>query len=85
MRLAALSGLHVINVFNVHARLAVEAGCPQGWGRWVGDHGAGVSVNRFGASAPGDVLLREYGFTVDNICSRAKALLSLREQCASKP
>jgi transketolase len=34
-----------------------------------------LSVERFGASAPADVLLREYGFTVDNVCSRALALL----------
>jgi transketolase len=59
----------------VTARLAVELGVRQGWERWVGDHGAGVGVNRFGASAPADVLLREYGFTVDNVCARAKALL----------
>lgn len=59
----------------VHARLAVEAGCRQGWERWVGDRGAGVSVNRFGASAPGDEMLEHYGFTVDNVVARAKALL----------
>ena len=59
----------------VTARLAVELGVRQGWERWVGDHGSGVGVNRFGASAPAEVLLREYGFTVDNVCARAKALL----------
>ena len=35
-----------------------------------------ISVERFGASAPAEVLLREYGFTVDNVCARAKALLT---------
>jgi transketolase len=34
-----------------------------------------LGVERFGASAPGEVLLREFGFTVDNVCARAKALL----------
>jgi transketolase len=60
---------------SVKARLAVEAGVAQGWHRYVGPAGDVVSVERFGASAPADVLLREYGFSVDNVCARAKALL----------
>ena len=60
---------------SVGARLAVEAGVAQGWHRYVGDRGDVLGVDRFGASAPADVLLREYGFTVDNVCARAKALL----------
>ncbi|HEX3096568.1 MAG TPA: transketolase [Usitatibacter sp.] len=60
---------------SVGARLAVEAGVAQGWHRYVGDHGDVLSVERFGASAPGPVVLREYGFTVDNVCTRALALL----------
>jgi transketolase len=35
-----------------------------------------IGVDRFGASAPGETVLREYGFTVDNVCARARALLS---------
>ena len=58
----------------VRARLAVEAGAAQGWHRYVGDAGAVLSVERFGASAPGDVMLREYGFNVDEVCKRARAL-----------
>ncbi len=61
---------------NVRARLAVEAGCRQGWERWVGDHGSGVGVNTFGASAPGGEMLKHYGFTVENVVEKAKALLS---------
>ncbi len=61
---------------NVHARLAVEAGCRQGWERWVGDAGATLTVDRYGASAPGEVVLEKYGFTVDNVIAKAKALLS---------
>jgi transketolase len=60
---------------NVHARLAVEAGCREGWERWVGDHGSGIGVNRYGASAPGDLVLEKYGFTVDNVIAKAKELL----------
>jgi len=59
----------------VGARLAVEAGVAQGWDRYAGAAGDVLCVPRFGASAPGDTLLREYGFTVDNVCARARALL----------
>ena len=59
----------------VGARLAVEAGVSQGWHRYVGSRGDVLAVDCFGASAPGDVMLREYGFTVDNVCRRALALL----------
>ena len=59
----------------VRARLAVEAGSPQGWHRFVGDQGDVIGVDRFGASAPGEVVMREYGFTVENVCGRALRLL----------
>jgi transketolase len=59
----------------IPARLAVEAGASQGWSRYVGDRGDVIGVDRFGASAPGDVAMREYGFTVENICERVLALL----------
>jgi len=62
----------------VRARLAVEAASPQGWHRYVGDAGDVVGVDRFGASAPGDVTMREYGFTVDEVCRRARALVAAR-------
>ncbi len=57
------------------ARLAIEAGSPLGWERWVGSEGGIIGVDRFGASAPGETVLREYGFTVENVVERAKALL----------
>jgi transketolase len=60
----------------VTKRLAVEAGVRQGWERWVGDHGSGIGVDRYGASAPGQTVLEKYGFTVDNVIVQAKALLS---------
>jgi transketolase len=59
----------------VTARLAVEAGSPQGWHRYVGSGGAVLGVERFGASAPGEVVLREYGFTVENVCRLAREQL----------
>jgi len=59
---------------SVTARLAIEMGASQGWRQYVGDAGDVLSVERFGASAPGDVLQREYGFTVDEVCRRALAL-----------
>jgi len=61
---------------SVKARLAVELGVSQGWDRYIGARGDMISVERFGASAPASVVLSEYGFTVDNICIRAKALLA---------
>ena len=62
---------------NVHARLAVEAGSPQGWDRWVGLRGDVLGIERFGASAPGGEMLKQYGFTVENVVARAKALLAV--------
>jgi transketolase len=60
---------------SVRARLAVEAGVTQGWHRYVGDQGDVIGVDRFGASAPGPVVMREYGFTVEHVCARARAVL----------
>jgi transketolase len=64
---------------SVHARLAVEAGVTQGWHRYVGDQGDVIGVDRFGASAPGPVVMREYGFTVEHVCKRALALLKKKD------
>ena len=64
----------------VTVRLAIEAGSPFGWQRYTGCAGDMVGVERFGASAPGEVVLREYGFTVENVCRRALALLDLKEE-----
>jgi transketolase len=56
-------------------RLAVEAGVSQGWHRYVGDRGGVIAMDRFGASAPGPLLLREFGFSVEQVCQQALALL----------
>jgi len=60
---------------SVHARVAVEAGVSQGWHRYVGEEGSVIGVDRFGASAPGPVVMHEYGFTVDNVCKQVLVLL----------
>jgi transketolase len=60
---------------SVRRRLAVEAGLPQGWHFYVGDGGDVVGLDRFGASAPGNVVMEKLGFTVDNVVKRALALL----------
>jgi transketolase len=60
---------------SITTRLAVEAGVSQGWERFVGDHGDIISIECFGASAPGPTVMQKYGFTVENICKRASALL----------
>ncbi|MEW6233484.1 MAG: transketolase [Chloroflexota bacterium] len=57
------------------ARLAVEAGISQGWHRYVGSAGDVISIERFGASAPYGILMEKFGFTVENVVSRALALL----------
>ena len=62
---------------SVTTRLAVEAGRSLGWERWVGTHGAIVGLDRYGASAPGDVVMKELGFTADRVVREAEALLGL--------
>jgi len=55
--------------------LAIEAGSPLGWRSYVGPQIAVVGVDRFGASAPGGIVMDEYGFSVENVCRRARALV----------
>jgi transketolase len=56
-------------------KLAVEAGATLGWWKYVGTDGDVVGLDRFGASAPGPVVMKELGFTAENVAGRAKALL----------
>jgi transketolase len=60
---------------DVSARLAVEAGCSMGWHKYVGDGGDVISIERFGASAPIDVVMDKFGFSSDNVVARAQALI----------
>jgi transketolase len=59
----------------VAARLAVEPGVALGWKQWVGDRGDVISIEHFGASAPGATVLEQFGYNLDNITARAAALL----------
>ena len=59
---------------DVKSRLSVEAGIALGWKRWVGDEGDSISIEHFGASAPGNTVLEKFGYTVDNVVARALAL-----------
>jgi transketolase len=55
-------------------RLVVEASSSFGWHKYTGFEGDSVSIDRFGASAPGPLLMDKFGFTVDNVVTKAKAL-----------
>jgi transketolase len=57
------------------ARVAVEAGVALGWERWVGEGGAVVGLDRFGASAPAERLFEEFGFTADHVAEVARGVL----------
>ncbi len=59
-------------------KLAIEAASPFGWHRWVGDDGDIIGIERFGASAPGKVVLEKLGFTPENVVERARALVARR-------
>jgi transketolase len=57
-------------------KLAVEAAASYGWDRWADES---VSIDRFGASAPGKIVLENLGFTADNVAARARALVAKKE------
>jgi len=59
----------------ITSRLAVEAGTTLGWERWVGDRGRVIGIDRYGASAPGDVVMLSYGLSVANVIDQAMDLL----------
>ena len=56
-------------------RLIIEALSKFGWGRYMGFEGKSITMDEFGASAPGDVLFKHFGFTVENVVKKAKELL----------
>jgi transketolase len=62
--------------------LAIEAGSPLGWWKYVGDRGDVLGIERFGASAPGPVVMEKLGFTVEHVVQRARALLGRRRGTA---
>ncbi len=60
----------------ITSRLAVEAGSSFGWREWVGDRGAVIALDRFGASAPANELFKQFGFTVETVVTMARKLVS---------
>ncbi len=60
---------------NIPARLAVEAGVAQGWHQYVGERGGVISIDRYGASAPGAILFEKFGFTEENVVAQARGLV----------
>ncbi|MHA6486375.1 transketolase [Bacillus cabrialesii] len=61
---------------DVKKRLAIEMGSSFGWGKYTGLEGDVLGIDRFGASAPGETVINEYGFSVPNVVNRVKALLN---------
>lgn len=61
---------------SVKKRLSIEAGVPLGWHKYVGTEGAIIGMTGFGASAPVELLMKEFGFTVENVVKKAKELLA---------
>jgi transketolase len=57
---------------SLHSRVVVEAATSFGWHRWAGDKGRFVTLERFGASAPGPVVMKNLGFTPENVVAAAK-------------
>jgi transketolase len=60
----------------VKARVAVEAGIKQGWEKYLGEQGVFVGMNRFGASAPFNILYKQFGITAENVAEQVKKLVS---------
>ncbi|MBN1947739.1 MAG: transketolase [Bradymonadales bacterium] len=61
---------------SIKVRVAVEAGSTFGWRRWVGDHGVAVGIDRYGASAPGEVIMEKLGLTPENVARLVRDLLA---------
>lgn len=61
--------------YNIKARVSVEAGVSQCWYKYLGEVGEPVSIEKFGASAPGKVLMEKYGFTPGNIADTARRVM----------
>jgi transketolase len=59
----------------ITTRLAIEAGVSQGWAKYVGERGDVISIERYGASAPYQVVMEKLGFTAANAAARVQALL----------
>lgn len=61
---------------SVKKRLAIEMGTSFGWDRYTGEEGSILGIDRFGASAPGEIVMKEFGFSSENVVARVKSLLN---------
>jgi transketolase len=64
---------------DISKRVSIEAGVTLGWHRYVGREGEMIGIDHFGASAPGNILLKEFGFTSENILHRVRSLLTKKK------
>ncbi len=65
---------------SIKKRVTVEAGSTYGWERWAGDEGTMIGIDHFGASAPGDQIMKHFGFTTEHVTSAALELLGRHEE-----
>jgi transketolase len=61
---------------SVKARISIEAGIKQGWEKYLGEYGEAISIEKFGASAPYEIIFKEYGFTKEAVVQKAKDILA---------
>ncbi|CAM3071981.1 transketolase [Filibacter tadaridae] len=61
---------------NVKKRLGIEMGASLGWHKYIGDEGGIIAIDTFGASAPGDTVIKEFGFTEENVIANVKLLIN---------
>ena len=59
----------------IRKRVTIEAGATFGWHRWAGDEGIVIGIDRFGASAPGEEIFKQFGFTPERVTNEALRLL----------
>lgn len=61
---------------SIKARISIEAGVKQGWEKYIGEYGEAISIERFGSSAPYNILFNEYGFNLENIVANVHKVLN---------
>ena len=61
--------------------MSVEAGASMPWYKYVGTDGAVIGVDHFGASAPSDILFRDFGFTAQNVAEKVKQVIVVPSLC----
>jgi transketolase len=61
---------------SIKARVSIEAGVKQGWEKYLGEYGEAISIEKFGASAPYEIIFKEYGFTGEAVVKKVKSLIA---------